>query len=115
MVSDDDDHCPTVWTSVMAGTEPPGVDDHGPVPMPKVLMVRRTTLVGITPTDDEGVLLTPGASGSPEGCGSGSISRLGQAFEHRLDAQARTGLQCGLKRFKEVDGRAGLARLALYP
>src|SRR5215203_5372575 len=32
MVSDDDDHCPTVWASVMAGTEPPGVDDHEPVP-----------------------------------------------------------------------------------
>ena len=32
MVRDDDDPCPTVSTSVMAGNEPPGVDDHEPAP-----------------------------------------------------------------------------------
>jgi len=28
----DDDPCPTVWTSVMAGNEPPGVDADEPLP-----------------------------------------------------------------------------------
>jgi len=31
MVRDDDDPYPTVSTLVMAGNEPPGVDDHEPV------------------------------------------------------------------------------------
>src|SRR5215203_5372576 len=66
----------------------------------RVLMARRTTLVGITASEDESVLLIPVVSGSFHGPFPVSISRLGQAFEHRLDAQARTGLRCGLKRFK---------------
>src|ERR671910_2448901 len=94
--------CRPFGTSVMARTDPPGVDDHDQCRAPRVWMVRRTTLVGITATGDAGVLLIPVLSGSFEGAFPVSTSRLGQAFEHRLDAQAQTGLRYCLKRFKPM-------------
>ena len=76
-------------------------------------MVRRTTLVGITATGDAGVLLIPVLSGFCEGASPVSTSRLGQAFEHRLDAQAQTGLR--YVETIQTDDRASHARFTLYP
>jgi hypothetical protein len=83
---------------------------------PPPLIACGTTLARITASDDDGVLPIP-----DEGIGligaapPVSVSRLRQAFQHPLDAQAPTGLRCCLKRFKSWRPGQAMRGFALHP
>src|SRR5215204_6688985 len=94
MVRDDDDPCATVSTLVISGNETPGVDDHEPTPTAEGIADARDGAVGGHRSPGPGRVAQPISWRCFWGASRASISRLGQAFEHRLDAQARPGLRC---------------------